>query len=129
MISSDTKITRVALYCRVSSDEQAEHGVSLDDQRERLEAWAKARDYVIARTYIEEGEFGWNDERPQLRNLLLDAKAGRFNLLVVTKIDRFFRNQRLLQNYVYELDLMGVKFVSLSEGADTRKSGETVRWY
>jgi len=123
MINSDTKITMVALYCRVSSDEQAEHGVSLDDQRERLEAWAKARDYVIARTYIEEGEFGWNDERPQLKNLLLDAKAGRFNLLVVTKIDRFFRNQRLLQNYVYELDLMGVKFVSLSEGADTRKSG------
>ena len=40
-----------------------------------------------------------------------------FDLLAVTKIDRLFRNQRLLQNYIYELDLMGVQFLSLSEGA------------
>jgi site-specific DNA recombinase len=122
-MSTDTKLTRVALYCRVSSDEQAEHGVSLDDQRERLEAWAKARDYKIARTYIEEGEFGWNDDRPQLRNLLLDARAGRFTLLAVTKIDRFFRNERLLKNYIYELENLNVNFVSLSEGVDTREAG------
>ena len=120
---TDTKTARVALYCRVSSQEQAQHGVSLDDQRERLEAWVKARDYKIAHTYIEEGEFGWNDDRPQLRNLLLDARAGRFNLLAVTKIDRFFRNERLLKNYIYELENLNVKFVSLSEGVDTREAG------
>ena len=120
---TDAKTARVALYCRVSSQEQAQHGVSLDEQRERLEAWVKARDYKIAHTYIEEGEFGWNDDRPQLRNLLLDARAGRFNLLAVTKIDRFFRNERLLKNYIYELENLNVKFVSLSEGVDTREAG------
>ena len=56
---TDTK-TRAALYCRVSSQEQAEHGVSLDDQRERLESWAGIKGYQIIHTYIEEGEFGWN---------------------------------------------------------------------
>ena len=119
---TDTK-TRAALYCRVSSQEQAEHGVSLDDQRERLESWAGIKGYQIIHTYIEEGEFGWNDNRPQLRNLLLDARSGMFDILAVTKIDRFFRNQRLLQNYIYELDRLGVKFVSLSEGVDTREAG------
>ena len=122
-MSTDTKVTRVALYCRVSSHEQSEHGISLNVQREQLEAWVKAREYRITRTYIEQGEVGWNDERPQLKNLILDARKGMFDLLAVTKIDRLFRNQRLLQNYIYELDLMGVKFVSLSEGADTRESG------
>lgn len=68
-----TNKNRVALYCRVSSLEQVEHGVSLDDQRERLEAWVKGRGYQIAHVYVEEGEFGWNDERPQLQNLLLDT--------------------------------------------------------
>ena len=122
-MSTDTKVTRVSLYCRVSSHEQSEHGISLNVQREQLEAWVKAREYRITRTYIEQGEVGWNDERPQLKNLILDARKGMFDLLAVTKIDRLFRNQRLLQNYIYELDLMGVKFVSLSEGADTRESG------
>ncbi len=120
---TDIKTSRVALYCRVSSQEQAEHGVSLDDQRERLETWVKTRGYQIARVYVEEGEFGWNDERPQLQNLILDARTGMFDILAVSKIDRFFRNQRLLQNYIYELDRMGVKFVSLSESVDTHEPG------
>jgi DNA invertase Pin-like site-specific DNA recombinase len=120
-IKTDT--VRVALYCRVSSQEQVEHGVSLSEQRERLQAWAKAEGWQIIDIYIDEGVSGGTDARPQLQNLLLDAKAGRFDLVAVTKIDRFFRNTRLLLDYIEMLKLSKVAFVAQAESIDTRKSG------
>jgi site-specific DNA recombinase len=117
-----TKIT-VALYGRVSTDEQVKTGMSLKDQNDTLHKWADLEGWKVAGTYIDEGISGGTDKRPQLQNLMLDARAGRFNLVAVTKLDRFFRNTRLLLNCIEELKQDGVSFVAKSEGIDTRKSG------
>ncbi len=114
---------RVGLYERVSSQEQAQHGVSLDEQAERLDLFAKLEGWRPYDHYRDEGVSGGTDDRPQLQRLMADARAGRIDLVVVTKLDRFFRNTRLLLNYIHELEGYGVGFVAQSEGVDTRKPG------
>lgn len=114
---------RAALYTRVSSQEQAQHGVSLAEQRERLEAWARVEGWEIANIYVDEGYSGGTGERPELKQLMVDARAQLFDVVAVTKIDRFFRNTRQLLNHIHELELNDVIFVAQSEGIDTSKPG------
>ncbi|MBN1226779.1 MAG: recombinase family protein [Deltaproteobacteria bacterium] len=113
------KTTRVALYARVSTAEQAEHGVSLSEQKERLQAWAKLEGWEIAGVYADEGFSGGTDDRPELRRLLIDARAGLFDIVAVSKLDRFFRNTRLLLNTIYQLEKYGVGLRAQADGIDT----------
>ncbi len=115
--------TRIGIYERVSSQEQAQHGVSLDEQSERLELLAKIEGWTVYDHYRDEGITGGTDKRPQLQRLLADARAGRIDLVVCTKLDRFFRNTRLLLNYIHQLEGYGVAFVAQAEGIDTRNPG------
>lgn len=114
---------RAALYTRVSSQEQAQHGVSLAEQKERLEHWAKAEGWEIAGIYTDKGYTGGNAERPELQRMMDDARAKLFDVVVVTKLDRLFRNNRLLQNYIHELENYSIHFVAQAEGIDTSKPG------
>lgn len=114
---------RAALYTRVSSQEQAQHGVSLSEQKERLEAWAKLEGWDIAGIYTDEGHSGATDKRPGLQSLMEDARAKLFDIVAVSKLDRFFRNTRQLLNYVHDLDSNGITFVAQAEGIDTSKPG------
>lgn len=114
---------RVACYERVSTEEQAKRGVSLSEQRERLELWVKLEGGEVIEHYADVGVSGGTDNRPELQRLMYDAKMGSFDLVVVTKLDRFMRNTRLLLNYIHELEELGVGFAAQAEGIDTRKAG------
>jgi len=114
----DTK-QRVAIYARVSSQEQATEGVSIEAQVAALKAYAKSQNWEVVDEYIDGGYSGGTDERPALKRLLVDAKQHRFNILAVCKLDRFFRNLRLLLNHLHGLEQLGIKFVSTQEGLDT----------
>jgi site-specific DNA recombinase len=116
-------MTRAALYSRVSTTEQAKEGVSLPDQKAKLEALAKVKDWEIVDQYSDEGVSGGTDCRPELQRLMLDAKARRFDCVAVTKLDRFFRNTRLALNYIHDLEQLGIKFVAEAEDIDTSKPG------
>jgi len=120
--ANEVKTTRVALYGRVSTSEQVK-GDSLQGQRDTLKKWAELEDWKVIESYFDEGKSGGTDQRPRLQDLLLDAKAGRFDLVVVAKLDRFFRNTRLLLNVIEQLKQYNVSFASKSEGLDTRKEG------
>jgi len=110
---------RVAIYARVSSQEQAVEGVSLDAQLAALRAYAKSQAWEVADEYVDGGYSGGTDERPALQRLLADASQRRFDLIAVAKLDRFFRDLRLLLNHVHNLEQLGIKFVSTQEGLDT----------
>lgn len=115
--------TRVALYSRVSTQEQAQEGVSLEEQHDKLELLAKLESWQVYDHYCDEGVSGGTDNRPHLQRLLADARAGRIDLVACTKLDRLFRNTRLLLNYIHALEGYGVGFTAQSEGIDTRKPG------
>jgi site-specific DNA recombinase len=110
---------KVAIYARVSSQEQATEGVSIDAQIAALKAYAKSQGWEIIDEYIDGGYSGGTDDRPAFKRMLSDARQKRFDIIAVCKLDRFFRNLRLLLNYIYELEQLGIKFVSTQEGLDT----------
>ncbi len=114
----DTKLKKVRLYARVSTPEQAE-GVSIENQLAQLNAYAVSRNWQVTGEDVDPGYTGGDDNRPGLRHLLMDAKRGEFNVIAVAKLDRFFRNLRLLLNYLHEFEQLGINFVSTQEGLDT----------
>ena len=85
---------RVFLYVRVSTEEQAIHGLSIEAQTAALEAWAKANSHRVVGVYTDAGISARKPatKRPALQQLLADAQAGKGELIVFTKLDRWFRN-------------------------------------
>jgi len=115
----DNKQQRAAIYARVSSQEQATEGVSIEVQVAALQAYAESQGWEVVDEYVDGGYSGGTDERPALKRLLIDADQRRFDIIAVCKLDRFFRNLRLLLNYLYGLEQLGIKFVATQEGLDT----------
>ena len=86
-----------AIYVRVSSREQVE-GYSLEAQLRACREFCAARGYSVVVEYADEGVSAHTDnlaKRPQFSRMLADAEAGRFNLIVVHKMDRFARKLRV----------------------------------
>lgn len=84
---------RVALYCRVSTDQQAKEGDSIAAQRDALERYAKEKGYFIAGIFIDDGISATKfQEREKLQELLDLIKDNKIDLVLVTKLDRLFRS-------------------------------------
>jgi len=113
---------KIAIYIRVSTEEQAKEGFSLTTQREYLEEYAKREGHEVYKIYSDDGISGYSERRPALQELLKDAKLRRFDLVIVYKIDRFSRNLKDLLNLVDELSNSGVGFKSATEPFDTTTS-------
>ena len=71
-------IIRVAVYARVSTQEQAVEGTSLDSQSDQLRAYCKFQGWDMVQSYVDPGFTGKDDSRPELNRLLSDAKRGLF---------------------------------------------------
>lgn len=109
-----------ALYIRVSTQEQASEGYSIDEQKERLTKYAEAQNWTIYRVYSDPGFSGGSLERPGLRSLILDVNAGKVNKVVVYKLDRLSRSQKDTLYLIEDVFLpASVDFVSMTENFDT----------
>jgi len=100
---------RAALYARVSSEEQVE-GYSLDAQCRAFRSLIEGRGWTCYKEYIEEGRSAHNDnvrKRPVFQEAIEDALAGKFDVLVVHKIDRFSRKLRITLEYFEKLGRCG----------------------
>jgi site-specific DNA recombinase len=122
MVNSTDHIIRVAIYTRVSSQEQAEKGTSLDSQAEQLEAFCKAQKWEVFNQYTDGGFSGKDDHRPALENLKRDAKAGYFEKIIVWRLDRLARNLRLILGLEAELREQDISLFSMKEMVDTSTS-------
>jgi len=109
---------KCALYARVSTQEQAKN-YSIPAQLDLLRNFAQANNYEIFKEYVDAGISGTTSDRPQLRELFNDAKRGYFKILLVYRIDRFFRSTLKLLNAVDELQKTGVSFRFITEPFDT----------
>lgn len=110
---------KVALYIRVSTDEQALHGDSIDTQRDALVAYAKNNNMHIVNNYIDEGYTATNIKRPGLEKLLDDVRAGLLDLVLFTKIDRWSRGVRNYYKIQDILDSNKVNWKTIFEDYDT----------
>lgn len=111
---------RAAGYCRVSTEEQAEHGFSLGEQERNLREDAEHRGDTWTRTYVDAGLSGRTKEkRPRLNEMLAAADAGEFDVLVIPTLDRLARNARDAHDILARLESAGVAVRSLRGEVDT----------
>lgn len=113
---------KVAIYIRVSTEDQAREGYSLEVQREYLESFVTREGYDVYKVYCDEGISAYSTRRPALQKLVEDAKQRKFDLVLAYKLDRFSRNLKDLLNLVDELSGYGVSFKSATEPFDTSTS-------
>jgi DNA invertase Pin-like site-specific DNA recombinase len=108
---------RAALYLRVSTARQAEHDVSIPDQKRQGEAYCASRGYQLVETYVEPGASATNDRRPEFQRMIEagTSKPAPFDVVVVHSFSRFFRDHFELEFYVRKLAKNGVKLVSITQ--------------
>ena len=112
--------TRVALYARVSTEDQAERQ-TVQAQLDFLRRWCELNQFPIAGEYVDDGISGTVslDRRPEGRRLLEDAAAGRFGTVVAYRVDRLGRSLRALLDAHDALEVAGVALRSGTEPIDT----------
>jgi DNA invertase Pin-like site-specific DNA recombinase len=107
---------RAALYMRVSTKG---HGQTTDTQALALGEYAGRIGFEIVGEYRDEGISGSKDSRPALDRLMKDARARKFDVVIVARFDRFARSVSHLLRALEEFNHLGIDFVSLSESIDT----------
>ncbi len=109
-----------AVYCRVSSEAQQERQ-TIESQLEFAQKYCELNGIEITEIYRDDGITGTLplQDRPAGGRMLADAKAERFTLLLIFKLDRLGRSTRVILNAVHDLDEMRVKVRSMTEPFDT----------
>jgi DNA invertase Pin-like site-specific DNA recombinase len=105
---------RIAIYARVSTKDQ-----SCDLQLRDLRAFCAARGFTVVREYVDVGESGAKDSRPQLNELMAAARKRLFDAVVVWRFDRFARSTKHLLLALEEFRSLGIQFSSYQESIDT----------
>ena len=114
---------RTALYCRVSTADQ-----SCNLQRRELHEYCKRRGWDIVAEYTDHGWSGATANRPELTRLMNDARKRRFDTVVVWKLDRWGRSVADSMKNIQELDLLGVKFLAVTQNIGTEESSPMARF-
>ena len=109
--------SRVAIYLRVSTGRQAEHDLSIPDQRAQTQAWVAQRGLTVVAEYVEPGASATDDKRPEFQRMIERACDGEnaFDIIAVHSFSRFFRDAFGLEFYVRKLAKHGVRLVSITQ--------------
>ncbi|WP_230200263.1 recombinase family protein [Bacillus niameyensis] len=114
------EIKRVAIYCRVSTEEQAAEGYSISAQLQTLRQYTQLYGWQVAEEYVDEGISGKNIKgRPAMQRLVADVEKDKFQAVLVWKISRLSRNMLDTLTLLDKFEDYGVKFISYSENFDT----------
>lgn len=107
-------------YIRVSTDEQAREGISLDNQERRIRDFASAKEWKLIGILRDEGYSGKNLNRPGIKELIERARNKEFEVVIVYKVDRLTRKQKdlwwLLEDVFQKND---IGLISVNEPFDT----------
>lgn len=129
MFNNSSEKKRVAIYCRVSTDEQVQNWNWLDIQKESLLNYVKANNHNFTinekNIYIDEWK-SWaskeKKDRPALFKMFEWAQNKEFDVVLVWKIDRFFRKTLYLLEWVEFLDDLWIWFISITQNFDTTQA-------
>lgn len=113
---------RAACYLRVSTEEQARHGISLEAQKADLETFCKDNRYTVVDFYADEGISARKPaiKRPALQRLLADVEQGKIDLILFTKLDRWTRNVREYHKCQEVLERHNVPWKATQEDYETQ---------
>lgn len=120
---------RAALYLRVSTARQAEHDLSIPDQRRRAEEYCAAHDWQVVAVHEERGASGRTDQRPEFQNMIKEACARErpYDAIVVHSLSRFARNALDVAVHEHRLEKSGVALVSITQEFTDDANGKLLR--
>lgn len=116
-------MTTIVAYIRVSTEEQAETGVSLDAQRRKLELYAELHDLELVSIEVDAGLSAKTLRRPGLQRALGRLDAGEATGLLVCKLDRLTRSVRDMGELVERYFASRFDLLSVADAIDTRSAG------
>jgi len=109
---------KATIYCRVSTAEQADEGVSLDAQQSKAESWCDLNGYAVQSVNVDAGLSGRRaDNRPELQAAIASLQSG--DALVVYSLSRLARSTRDAITIAEQIEKRGADLVSISEKIDT----------
>jgi len=106
-------------YIRVSTEKQADFGVSLEAQEAKIRAMAVVQGADLAEVIIDAGESAKSLNRPGMERLLSLVDAGAVNTVIIAKLDRLTRSVKDLAELLERFTRRGVSLVSVAESLDT----------
>lgn len=113
---------RVALYARVSTEDQARHGISIEAQLAALHQWAEREGHTVVGEYVDAGISGKKPptKRPELSRFFRDLENGlQADVLAFCKLDRFFRSVKLYYQAMDVLERHHVAWQAIQEDYET----------
>lgn len=109
-----------AVYIRVSTEDQAREGYSLDEQERRIKEYCKYKEINIYKIFREEGKSAKNTEgRPMFNKMLEEMENNKFNAIVIYKLDRFTRSIVDLDNTLKKMEKKKCDLMSVTEEINT----------
>ena len=105
---------RTAIYARYSSDNQRD--ASIEDQVRQCTKKVDGEGWLITEAYADRAISGATTLRPGYQQLLMDARAGKFDIAIAESLDRFSRDQEDIAGLYKQLTFAGVKLVTLADG-------------
>src|SRR3989344_4306737 len=118
--NNEADIPKAAVYVRVSTEDQVQHGFSLAAQEESLKNYALIHGYSIHKIYRDEGKSAKDiKHRPAMQELLSDAENKMFSAIFTYKLDRFSRSLKDLILTMDKLKEWNIDFISLQDKIET----------
>jgi DNA invertase Pin-like site-specific DNA recombinase len=119
-----TNVKRAALYPRVSTEEQAKYGYSIKAQIDALTEYCDKNEIKIVDIYADEGVSGGKSamKRPAMKRLLEDVQAGKIDVILFTRLDRWFRNIKEYYKVQEILEKHSVSWKTILEDYETESS-------
>lgn len=120
------KSQRVAIYCRLSKEDEDKHleSESIQNQKSLLLKYAVEKGWDIYSIFCDEDFSGMDRERPAFNKLIAEAEQGKFNIILVKTQSRFTRDMELVEKYIHNKFLLwGIRFVAVVDNIDTDVKG------
>ncbi|MBU4446725.1 recombinase family protein [bacterium] len=109
-------------YIRVSTQDQANEGVSLDNQKLKIQAYCDLKDITLVEIVEDAGISGKNLNRTGIQKVLQASRKKEIDAVIVYKLDRMFRNTIDALETTKKFDKWGISFHSIQETLDTRSA-------
>ena len=110
---------KAAIYVRVSTDDQAREGFSIEAQKRNLTKYAIEHDLEIYDYYVDDGYSAKDLNRPHLQEMLRDIKDNKINVVIVWALDRLTRDVVDMWTLLDNFNKHQVKFLSMSDSTST----------
>lgn len=120
---------KVAIYCRLSDEDKnkscyLEDSESIQNQKSMLYKYAMEQQWEIYRIYSDDDYSGLDSERPEWNQMLKDAEARKFDIILCKSQSRFTRDMELVEKYLHNKFIeWGIRFIGLTDNTDTSNRG------